>query len=441
VQGGFNFVARISDGVITSDWSFHMEVFGALFPLYGHFQPTPATRLRPYSYQVLFADVTGSTAGITYALAGIGRTTGRHHAERRGLALVRERDGRSRHVLFFGARHESRRDDRRPDVDRGPDEHHGVTFTAAGFLHTNGFDVYINGVLDLTNASAGAINNDGNDANGAGGANRAHMARAVAGGAGTTGVGNGGSASTSIHVDGGGHGRNGGSGGAGSSGAGGASGAGANIDINAYPRNLQQGDIFQVDDSTARFELSGIGAGTGGGGGGGGNGSGAGGQGAGGGGSAGRLNVFARTIRRANGMTAAGAIRAKGGKGSTGGNGPGSGRGAGGGGGGGGGGKARVVCGSLDGSAVAGLSHAPGGDGGTVERAADSGARLASAVAAAMAVRSRSRTSATARRRKSSVRRRACRSELPARLAERARRISERYRGARRGRATIFWMV
>jgi hypothetical protein len=540
VQGGFNFVARISDGTITTDRAFHVEVFGNMYPLFGHYSPTPAVRTRPYSYQVLFADANGSTAGITYTLSpgsgalptGITLSTsgllsaasvtgaiGTYWFSVRGtkagatvdvpmaitvrtnmtalgvaaaadatlgtmlvgqpvdaqvnltggggavgmlpliwsissgtlpagLSLVNMKDGtarirgtptaitdntfvqpvltvtdatgQSRNVTFGSGGvtaisvNTTLRASTGPgrqfvtnalgiaqDVDvfgvyfgDGSDGDvtinganavpgttlsggvntatrdlylNNVTFTAAGFLRMNGFDLYVNGVLDLTNASAGAINADGRDATGAGGAAAAAYGTAGgAGAAGTTTVGGNGSGSTSIHVGGGGHGRNGGAGGAGSSGAGGTGGAGANIDITATPRNLQQGDVYQVDDGTARFELSGIGAGTGGGGGGGGggNGSAAGGQGAGGGGSAGRLNVYARTIRRVTGTTAAGAIRAKGGKGFNGGNGPAAGRGAGGGGGGGGGGKTRVVCGSLDGSAVAGLIQAPGGDGG-----------------------------------------------------------------------------
>ncbi len=107
----------------------------------------------------------------------------------------------------------------------------------------------------------------------------AYGTRGGNGSAGTTTIGNAGLGSSAIHVGGGGHGRNGGNGGAGSSGAGGAGGAGANLDVNAYPRNLQQGDVFQEDDGTASFKQSVIGSGTGGGGGGGGggNGSGAGG--------------------------------------------------------------------------------------------------------------------------------------------------------------------
>jgi hypothetical protein len=540
VQGGFNFVVRISDGTITTDVAFHVEVFGAMFPLYGHYQPTPAVRTRPYSYQVLFADASGSTAGITYSLspgsgalptgitlssggllsaASVTGAIGTYWFSVRGtkagatidvpmsiavrtnmttlgvaaaadaklgmmlvgqpvdaqvnltggggavgmlpliwslssgtlpagLSLVNMKDGtarirgtptaitdntfvqptltvtdatgQSRNVLFGSAGvtplsvNSTLRASTGPgrqfvtsaigvptDVDvfavyfaDGSDGDvtinganavpgttlsggvntatrdlylNNATFTAAGFLRMNGFALYINGVLDLTNASAGAINADGLDANSATGASpAAYGTRGGNGTAGTTTVGGNGLGSTSIHAGGGGHGRNVGAGGAGSSGAGGTGGAGANVDVFVYPRGILEHDVFQEDDATASFKLSGIGAGTGGGGGGGGggNGSGAGGQGAGGGGSGGRLNVFARTIRRATGTTAAGAIRAKGGKGFNGGNGPAAGRGAGGGGGGGGGGKTRVVCGSLDGSAVTGLIQAPGGDGG-----------------------------------------------------------------------------
>jgi hypothetical protein len=542
VQGGFNFVVRISDGTITTDVSFHVEVFGAMFPLYGHYQPTPATRTRPYSYQVLFADASGSTAGITYSLspgsgalpAGITLSSGGLLSSANvtaavgtywfsvrgtkgsatidvpmsiavvtnllalgvfatadvslssmlvgqyvdasvsvastggaqagalplvwstsstlppGLSLVSMKDGtarirgtptaitdntfvqptlvvtdatgQSRNVLFgaAGVKAMSVNSSLRASAQQGRivafdalgnptdidyfavyfgDGSDGdvtingsnavpgttlsggvntatrdlflnnVTIVAGGSLRMNGFDLYVAGTLDLSNAPANAIHANGNSATGAGGASPvAYATGGGAGAAGTTTNGGAGSSANPMHVSGGGHGRGvtgEGKGGNGASGTGGNGGTGGLIDVNTYPRSLQQSDVFQEDDGTSTFKQSVIGGGTGGGGGGGGagNGTSAGGQGAGGGSGGGRLNVYARTLLR-GASTTAGAISAVGGNGFNGGSGVATGRGGGGGGAGGGGGKVRVVAGSRTGAAASSAIRATGGTGG-----------------------------------------------------------------------------
>ena len=69
-QGSFPFIIEITDSSSTvTPRSFQFDVSGNLYPLRGHDTPTTAVRLQPYAYQILVADSTGSTAGITYALS------------------------------------------------------------------------------------------------------------------------------------------------------------------------------------------------------------------------------------------------------------------------------------------------------------------------------------------------------------------------------------
>lgn len=67
VQGKVAFIASLTDTAATVfPHSFAIDVIAGLFPL--QVTPTPCTRGLAYRYQVLFADASGSTAGITYAL-------------------------------------------------------------------------------------------------------------------------------------------------------------------------------------------------------------------------------------------------------------------------------------------------------------------------------------------------------------------------------------
>jgi hypothetical protein len=68
-QGGFSIVAQIADsGSLTFPRSVSFNVGSGLFPVYGHTTPPPGAKSTPYSFQVLMADVTGSTSGITYSV-------------------------------------------------------------------------------------------------------------------------------------------------------------------------------------------------------------------------------------------------------------------------------------------------------------------------------------------------------------------------------------
>jgi hypothetical protein len=69
VQGLFTFTAQVQDNASNVYVrTFSMRVQSGLFPL--AVNPTPAVRTVIYRYQVLMADATGSTAGISYTIVG-----------------------------------------------------------------------------------------------------------------------------------------------------------------------------------------------------------------------------------------------------------------------------------------------------------------------------------------------------------------------------------
>jgi hypothetical protein len=230
------------------------------------------------------------------------------------------------------------------------------------FVSAQGWDIYVAGVLDLTNAPQFAIHANGGPAAVAG----PYATAGGSGGAGAASAGGVGSDTLSVSVGGGGIGGIGGGGGgpgdggSGSSGAGGASGISGGVSNVVRNRPFTTYDIFSQPSVVSPV---GAGAGGGGGGGGGGTGLGAGGNGGNGGGGGGRLRIFARTINR-GASTAAGAISARGGGGSNGTAGASTGRGGGGGGLGGGGGFIRIVYVTLTGSTATNAINAGGGTGG-----------------------------------------------------------------------------
>jgi hypothetical protein len=254
-----------------------------------------------------------------------------------------------------------------------------LTISGTGQLNTAGFRVFVNGILDLSSAGAGAIvANGGNGGNGS--ATGTAGTTAVAGpngytltntaqnaaGAGTTTVGAAAGASgVALPVLGGGT-AAGGTGGTGTSGNTGGAGT-----VAATPAGFNSFRRFTTDfprptvNSGFAIHLATVRTSSGGGGGGDGTVAGGGGGASGGGG--GCIWISAATIARGTNSTAA-IIQCKGGNGGNGGS-PASGNASGGGGGAGGpGGFAYICFGSVTGSSIPAavdVSGGPGGDGGT----------------------------------------------------------------------------
>lgn len=220
--------------------------------------------------------------------------------------------------------------------------YNNLTMSGTGTLVTNGYKVFIKGILDLQNAQAGAIQWNGNNgASGSGStAGAAPSAQAGAtvgnimvggtGSSGTTGTGTNGTAGT-VSTG------NGGLGGAGGRGGIGDAGASSAATNQRSPTNINFVRIFKTD---FLYGATLVGAGAGGSEGSAGSGDGSsnsgGGSGSGGNGG-GTVAIFANIIVKGS-STPAGTIQAKGGNGGNGGNSSAGNTGGGGGAGGGGGG-------------------------------------------------------------------------------------------------------
>ncbi len=249
-----------------------------------------------------------------------------------------------------------------------PTHYNDVTLTGTAKIHTAGWPLWVNGVLNLDAAAAGAINFDGNDAvlNTGGlqlfgawfGGDAAVTQQGGNAGSSGTGVGGLGGAGTHLTPSNGGENGQGGTGGTGNGGANAGGSGGGNP---SAPTRFSQQAWF-----TSLFGwLSGVatpikGGGSGSGGGGGGGGGGSGNRGHSGGGGGGTVVVYARTISR-TASTAVGAIRSRGGAAAVGSAGIGTDRGGGGGGGSGGGGGAYVFCGGVTGASATNAITSPGG--------------------------------------------------------------------------------
>lgn len=244
--------------------------------------------------------------------------------------------------------------------------YNNLTLSGTGKIITNGFKIYVKGILDITQAGVGAIQwngNDGNNASGsAGGAAGSAQPGGTIGDIGTGGQGaTGTTANGTTGTSGGSLTGNGGSTNvAGTGGAGGNNGgAGGNapsptaLGFRRFTTNFLRGLTLISGGSSGAGGGSGGGDGTfsGGGGGGGANG-------------AGGIAIYVNIIYRGS-STPVGVIQAKGGKGGVGGNGDSSGdTGGGGGGSGGAGGWIFIQYNLLAGSRVIGALDVSGGDGG-----------------------------------------------------------------------------
>ena len=293
-----------------------------------------------------------------------------------------------------------------------------LTISGGGSINANGYRIFVSGTLDLTNAGANAIYNNGGNGtlsgatagfSGQGGIGRTISGFFVSTNLGSTTVanggigglaaaganlngGNGGSSTalgTSYHSCGG-AGGSGGNGGNAAVGLGGTGAAGqtanTNTPANFYYRTLHLGAnnvnsmliryVYQSNNAQTLSAIPTAGGRHGGGGGGSGGGTGAGRAGGSGGGGGGLIVLFAKTVT-VGGSTNASAISVRGGDGGAGGAGA-SASGGGGGGGAGGGGYVYLVCSSISGSATfisanggtggnggAGISTGIGGNGGS----------------------------------------------------------------------------
>ena len=245
--------------------------------------------------------------------------------------------------------------------------YNNLTVNGTGSIYTNGYRIFVKGILDLTAAGAGAINFNGSVGASASGSTQGAAGTAVpngslggslagsVGAAGSTAVGtasgtaggtggNGGSSNTA------------GSGGTNGTNAGGAGAAGTastpQLFLRRFETNFLRGVTLVLGGSGGRGGSSGGGDGT--------NSSGAGGAGGNGGGV---VAIFANNIIRSL-NTSAGAIQALGGMGGNGGNGSAGVVGGGGGGSGGGGGWVYVAYNTLSGPTVTNFIQADGGNGG-----------------------------------------------------------------------------
>lgn len=237
-----------------------------------------------------------------------------------------------------------------------------LTINGTGVLNTAGYRVFVQGVLDLSAAGAGAIIRNG--VAGSGNTTTTGLtsnilggsANGSAGGAGGTGAGTAGTAGVASQVVAGGDSTAAaGAGGSGSGGAGGAGGAGAS--------RLSFGGIRFYQPTPLRGASLPTGGQSGPGGGGGGGDGTAGGAGGAGGAGAGVIWIAAATIARGSNTTA-GIIQANGGAGANGAAAAAGNRGGGGGGAGGGGGWVYLVYGALTGSAIPNAIQVNGGRGG-----------------------------------------------------------------------------
>ena len=248
-----------------------------------------------------------------------------------------------------------------------PTHYNDVTLTGTAQIHTAGWPLWINGILDLDAAGAGAINFDGNSSTsfttgglqqqgawfgGDSGINQ----QGGNGGAAGAGAGGVGGAASHISPSNGGENGQGGAGGAGSLAAGGA----GSSNPSAPTRFPHQTWFTSLIGWVANISVPVKGGGSGGGGGGGGAGGGNGSRGGAGGAGGGPCVVYARTISR-TASTAVGAIRSRGGNASAPGSGTGTDRGGGGGGASGGGGAVYVFCGGVTGASATNAITSPGG--------------------------------------------------------------------------------
>ncbi len=203
--------------------------------------------------------------------------------------------------------------------------YNNLVINGTGSIDTNNYKIFVKGVLDLTAAPAGAINNNGLPGNAASGATQgATLAVPVsgtlgtcgngsAGGAGSTGNGSngtaGGSSLPSSYGNGGTQNAAGaaGAGGTGTAGTGAAGGSQTSLEMRRWETNFLKG-----------VNLIGGGVGGGGGGGGGGDGTNSGGGGGGGGQGGGVVAIYANTIIKSS-ATSAAVIQSNGGNGGSGG--------------------------------------------------------------------------------------------------------------------------
>ena len=245
--------------------------------------------------------------------------------------------------------------------------YNNLTLTTGGQISTNGWRIFVKGVLDLRTAVSGAIQNSG----GAGAAGVGLFGGAAgtptvqntlgnggsagSGGTGSAGVGGTGTASSNVATNGGTCGASG-AGGAGSGGAG-AVGIAARplaqvFPIRRWATNLLIGNTFIIG-----------GNGGNGGGAGGGDGTNQGGGGGGGGSAAGVIGLWASTILKGS-STGTFVIQAKGGNGGNGANGTGGNAGGGGAGSGGGGGWVYIATNGIYGPSAYSAIGVAGGTGG-----------------------------------------------------------------------------
>jgi hypothetical protein len=244
-----------------------------------------------------------------------------------------------------------------------------LTMANTGVLNTNGFRVFVNGLLDITAAQTGAIITNGGAGNAGLTAGTGGTAGAVpgigtlgggatiggAGGAGGTTTGSQGSAGAAASPG------LGGSSGATLAGGTGSSGAGGALRASVAPVN-GAAMVRYVPEFIRGVSLYTGGCSGNGGSGGGGDGT-AGGGGGGGGAGAGILSLLANTIARGT-NTNPSIIQAIGGAGGAGGAAVAGSRGGGSGGSGGGGGEIHIVYGALTGSTITNAVDASGGAGG-----------------------------------------------------------------------------
>jgi hypothetical protein len=254
-----------------------------------------------------------------------------------------------------------------------------LTMSGTGVLATNNQIIYVNGVLDLSGAQAGAITNNGaagsagNVGSGTGGTAGSAVATqgpaplgasGGAGGGGATGAGSTGTAPAARTLANAASalGANGGAGGAGGSAGGGTT---TSNGVTQGPLPISIGSILQYYNPNGAININAAGIGGSGGAGGGGDGTHLGGSGGGGGASAGAVIIFARYVWMGSTATA-GIIQAKGGTGGVGGAGGVGGTNAGGGGGAGGGsgGNVIIVHGGRYGSGGSNAIDVTGGNGG-----------------------------------------------------------------------------
>lgn len=247
-----------------------------------------------------------------------------------------------------------------------------LTLAAGAAINVASFRIFVSGILDVTSAPTGAIQNNGVAGGDAAGINAGAAAVAIltagktwsntaaapaAGKAGGTTVGTAGGANPAVvHVCGGHCGATGGAGGTGSSGIGGVVGtdAAATATQTIYCTPVLSPSM----PNTPGIGVSGPSGGSGGG-------DGTAGGGSGGGGIGGyMIGIWARKILRSSANTNAGIIQAKGGRGGNGAAPAGGNRGGGGGACGCGGGNIYIMCGELDGSAQPNAIDVSGGAGG-----------------------------------------------------------------------------